>query len=109
MAEDARQDLSRARQTVGQRSQRSACSLPCGIGFRVARLLAGLQVSCIFWDWVVSQCPFLAPPELTIHKAAAPEITLRITLWTLAGGALVLAPSLLYLFRVFKSGESHPL
>ena len=76
--------------------------------FRIARVLAGLQVSCIFWGWTASQYPYLVPPDLTVESSAAPEITLRITLWALAGGALVLAPSLIYLFRVFKSGpEAH--
>jgi cytochrome d ubiquinol oxidase subunit II len=71
--------------------------------FALARVLAGLQVSCIFWGWTASQYPYLVPPDLTIARSAAPPITLRITLWALAGGALLLAPSLLYLFRVFKS------
>ncbi|HEX2220330.1 MAG TPA: cytochrome d ubiquinol oxidase subunit II [Gemmatimonadales bacterium] len=76
--------------------------------FRIARVLAGLQVSCIFWGWTASQYPYLVPPDLTVESSAAPEITLRITLWALAGGTLVLAPSLIYLFRVFKSGpEAH--
>jgi hypothetical protein len=34
--------------------------------------------------------------------AAAPRITLLLTLWILGAGALVLFPSLIYLFRVFK-------
>ncbi len=71
--------------------------------FRLARVLVGLQVSLIFWGWTVSQYPYLVPPDLTIHGAAAPEITLRLTLWALGLGTLVLAPSLAYLFRVFKS------
>jgi cytochrome d ubiquinol oxidase subunit II len=72
--------------------------------YRAARVLGGLQVSCIFWGWVVSQYPYLVPPDLTIASAAAPEITLRLTLLVLGLGTLVLAPSLVYLFRVFKSG-----
>ena len=75
--------------------------------YRVARLAVGLQVSCIFWGWVVSQYPFLVPPDLTIDGTAAPAITLRLTLVTLGLGTLVLAPSLLYLYRVFKSGPAH--
>ena len=71
--------------------------------YRAARMLVVLQVSCIFWGWVVSQYPYLVPPDLTIASAAAPEITLRLTLWALGLGTLVLAPSLVYLFRVFKS------
>jgi cytochrome d ubiquinol oxidase subunit II len=70
--------------------------------YGAARVLAALQVSCIFWGWVVSQYPYLVPPDLTITSAAAPGITLRLTLWTLGLGTLVLAPSLIYLFRVFK-------
>jgi cytochrome d ubiquinol oxidase subunit II len=71
--------------------------------YRLARVLVGLQVSLIFWGWTVSQYPYLVPPDLTIDGAAAPEITLRLTLWALGLGTLVLAPSLVYLFRVFKS------
>ena len=72
--------------------------------FALARILAGLQVSCIFWGWTASQYPYLVPPDLTIEGSAAPPVTLKITLWALAGGTLVLAPSLIYLFRVFKTG-----
>ena len=72
--------------------------------FALARILAGLQVSCIFWGWTASQYPYLVPPDLTIEGSAAPPVTLKITLWAVAGGALVLAPSLIFLFRVFKSG-----
>jgi cytochrome bd ubiquinol oxidase subunit II len=71
--------------------------------FRLARVMVGLQVSLIFWGWTVSQYPYLVPPDLTIRGTAAPEITLRLTLWALGLGTLVLAPSLVYLFRVFKS------
>jgi cytochrome d ubiquinol oxidase subunit II len=74
--------------------------------YPAARVLVGLQVSFIFWGWVVSQYPYLVPPDLTIAAAAAPEITLRLTLWALGLGALVLAPSLIYLFRVFKRGPA---
>jgi cytochrome bd-type quinol oxidase subunit 2 len=34
--------------------------------------------------------------------AAAPGVTLTLLLWVLAGGVLVLFPSLIYLFRIFK-------
>ena len=74
--------------------------------FRLARIAAGAQVSLIVWGWGISQYPFLIPSTLTIDAAAAPPITLRLTLGTLAAGALVLIPSLVYLFRVFKSRPS---
>ena len=88
-----------------RRSRRSACFVALWHRrFALARILAGLQVSCIFWGWTASQYPYLVPPDLTIEGSAAPPVTLKITLWALAGGTLVLAPSLIYLFRVFKSG-----
>jgi cytochrome bd ubiquinol oxidase subunit II len=74
--------------------------------YRAARVLVGVQASCIFWGWAVSQYPYLVPPDLTVASAAAPEITLRLTLWALGLGTLVLAPSLVYLFRVFKRGPA---
>ncbi len=70
--------------------------------FRLARVAAAAQVSLILWGWALAQYPYLVPPDLTIRAAAAPRITLVLTLWTLGLGALVLFPSLVYLFRVFK-------
>lgn len=70
--------------------------------YRVARVAAAAQVSLILWGWALAQYPYLIPPDLTIRAAAAPRITLVLVLWALALGALVLFPSLIYLFRVFK-------
>ena len=70
--------------------------------FRLARVAAAAQVSLILWGWALAQYPYLIPPDLTIRAVAAPRITLVLSLWTLGLGALVLFPSLIYLFRVFK-------
>jgi cytochrome d ubiquinol oxidase subunit II len=70
--------------------------------FRLARVAAAAQVSLILWGWALAQYPYLIPPDLTIRAAAAPRITLILSLWVLGLGALVLFPSLIYLFRVFK-------
>jgi hypothetical protein len=43
-----------------------------------------------------------ARPQMLRGSAAAPRITLVLVLWALAAGAMVLFPSLVYLFRVFK-------
>src|SRR5919206_42675 len=61
----------------------------------------------ILWGWAVPQSPYLAPPDLTIARAAAPPATLRLTLIALGLGIVVLLPSLVYLFRVFKAAPSH--
>jgi cytochrome d ubiquinol oxidase subunit II len=74
--------------------------------YRAARVAAAAQVSLILWGWGLAQYPYVVPPTLTIADAAAPRITLTLVLWALAAGALVLFPSLAYLFRVFKrSGQ----
>ncbi len=71
--------------------------------WRLARAAAVVQVSCIVWGWGFAQYPYLLPRDLSYAEAAAPAITLKLVLAALALGALVLIPSLYYLFRVFKS------
>jgi cytochrome bd ubiquinol oxidase subunit II len=75
--------------------------------YHLARVAVGLQVSLILWGWGVSQYPYLVPPDLTIEGAAAPAATLRLVLIALGLGIVVLLPSLVYLFRVFKAAPSH--
>src|SRR6266508_5068134 len=70
--------------------------------WRVARVAAAAQVSLILWGWALGQYPYSLPPDLTIAAAAAPAVTLRLVLGALALGAVVLFPSLFYLFRIFK-------
>jgi cytochrome d ubiquinol oxidase subunit II len=81
--------------------------------YALARVAAMLQVSLVLWGWAWSQYPYVVPPDLTIASAAAPATTLQLVIVALVLGALVLVPSLFYLFRVFKSGDrpsavSHP-
>ena len=61
------------------------------------------QVIGILWGWALAQFPYIVPPELTIAEAAAPAITLKLAAAALALGAVVLLPSLAYLFKVFKN------
>ncbi|HET9299390.1 MAG TPA: cytochrome d ubiquinol oxidase subunit II [Candidatus Polarisedimenticolaceae bacterium] len=75
-----------------------------GRRFHLARLCAGTQVGLIVLGWGAAQYPRLIEPDLTLRGAAAPEATLRLVAWALLAGALVLIPSLLYLFKVFKGG-----
>ena len=74
--------------------------------FLAARIGAAAQATAILWGWPLAQFPYLLPPDLTIEAAAAPATTLRLVLITLAIGALLLFPSLFYLFRVFKSSST---
>jgi cytochrome bd ubiquinol oxidase subunit II len=71
-----------------------------------ARFLAVVQATLLVAGWAVAQYPHLIRPDVTIENAAAPEATLRLLLWALALGALLLIPSLGYLFRVFKRARA---
>ncbi|HYG21861.1 MAG TPA: cytochrome d ubiquinol oxidase subunit II [Verrucomicrobiae bacterium] len=73
--------------------------------FHAARVLAISQVALIIWGWGFSQFPFLVAPNLTFTNSAAPDNILRSLLIALAAGAVLLLPSLWYLFRVFKRRE----
>ncbi|MEO8201553.1 MAG: cytochrome d ubiquinol oxidase subunit II [Gemmatimonadota bacterium] len=77
--------------------------------YYLARVAAAAQVSLILWGWAVAQFPYLVPPDLTVTSAAAPAVTLRLTLIILAIGAVFFLPSLFYLFRVFKTGRPGPV
>jgi cytochrome d ubiquinol oxidase subunit II len=71
--------------------------------YRAARMAAIVEVSLIVWGWVLGQFPLLVPPDMTIENAAAPTATLRLLATALLAGLALLAPSLRYLFKVFKS------
>jgi len=92
----------------------SASALAAGVAivalvrrrYRLARLASGAQVTLILWGWALAQFPLIVPPGLTIDDSAAPRRVLAQTLAVLAGGAVVLIPSLWYLIKVFKTGRS---
>jgi len=69
--------------------------------YRLARIGAAAQVSCILWGWALAQYPFIVPMALSIRDAAAPRITLELLVVGLTAGALILIPSLRYLFHTF--------
>jgi len=70
--------------------------------FALARIAAIGQVTTILLGWCFAQYPHLIYPDLTIRNTSAPELTLRLLAIALAFGAIVLLPSLYYLFHVFK-------
>jgi cytochrome d ubiquinol oxidase subunit II len=76
--------------------------------YPLARVAVGVQVSLIVWGWAVAQYPYLVPPDLSVAAAAAPAATLRLVLQAMGLGAVVLLPSLVYLFRVFKTAPADP-
>lgn len=70
--------------------------------YRVARLAAGAVVVLVISGWGLAQYPYLVAPQVTIEGARAPDLTLKLVLYALAGGSVILLPSLYSLFRIFK-------
>jgi cytochrome bd ubiquinol oxidase subunit II len=73
--------------------------------FYLARIAAVAEVTFILVGWGLAQFPHLVTPDVTIQNAAAPESTLKLLLLALGAGAVVLLPSLFYLFQIFKRQE----
>ncbi|WP_211189459.1 cytochrome d ubiquinol oxidase subunit II [Actinomycetospora sp. TBRC 11914] len=72
-----------------------------------ARLTATLAVAAVVAGWGLAQRPVLLP-GLTVDQAAAPAPTLVGLLIAVAGGAVVLAPSLGLLFTLVLRGRFDP-
>jgi cytochrome d ubiquinol oxidase subunit II len=70
--------------------------------YRLARAGAVVAVSSVLFGWGVSQWPYLIVPDVTVTDAAAPDATLRVVTIGFGIGAIVVAPSLYLLFRIFK-------
>ncbi len=74
--------------------------------FALARLAAIGEVALILAGWSVAQYPNLVTPDITVLNAAAPAATLRLLFLALGAGAIVLCPSLLFLFHLFGARQS---
>ncbi|MFY9586797.1 MAG: cytochrome d ubiquinol oxidase subunit II [Actinomycetota bacterium] len=74
--------------------------------YLIARAGAILAVGAVLAGWGASQWPYLVVPDLTVRDAAALEPALRAILVGLIAGGVLLLPSLLVLFRVFKSAKA---
>lgn len=77
--------------------------------YLVARTLAVAQVVLIMLGYGAALFPYLVVPQFTIMGAAAPTRTHGLVLGALAAGAILLLPSLYYLFRVFKGQRAFAL
>jgi cytochrome d ubiquinol oxidase subunit II len=74
--------------------------------FALARIAAVGQVTLILAGWSVAQYPNLVTPDVTVSNSAAPEVTLRLLILAVSTGAIVLFPSLAFLFYLFKGREA---
>jgi cytochrome d ubiquinol oxidase subunit II len=67
-----------------------------------ARAAAALAVTAVLWGWAAGQYPYLLPGVLTIEEGVGSRKTLEAMLWSLAVGAVLVVPSLIWLFALFQ-------
>ena len=72
--------------------------------FEAARYIASAAVAAIVVGWALAQRPELLP-GLTVEEAAAERSTLIATIVGVAGGAVILVPSLVLLFGLVLRGR----
>jgi cytochrome bd ubiquinol oxidase subunit II len=85
----------------------SAVALARG-AFRAERPLAAGAVALVTLGWGLAQRPVLVGPDLTIAASAAPPGVLWLLLGLSLAGALLVAPALYALLRVFKTISAEP-
>ncbi|MGG7380486.1 cytochrome d ubiquinol oxidase subunit II, partial [Escherichia coli] len=73
--------------------------------YEIARFSAAAAVACVTIGWAFAQSPYLLPEQLTLDQAAAPDATLIASLIGIAGGLLVLVPSLYLLYSLTLRGR----
>jgi len=76
-----------------------------GERYALARWTSAAAVAAITVGWVLAQSPYVLPPRLTLDQAAASDATLATLLVGMGIGALVLVPSLVYLYRLVLAGR----
>jgi cytochrome bd ubiquinol oxidase subunit II len=76
--------------------------------FEPARYSAAVAVAAIVAGWALAQSPIFLP-GLTVKQAAAPHDVLVTIVVAVLGGAIILFPSLVLLFRLTLGGQlGHP-
>lgn len=70
--------------------------------YDIARAGAAVAVAAVLAGWGAAQWPLLIVPDVSITEAAAPQGALGPIAFGLLIGGTLLAPSLWYLFKIFK-------
>jgi cytochrome bd ubiquinol oxidase subunit II len=66
----------------------------------LVRPTSGIAVVAAVWAWGAAQYPYLLPDTLTDTSAAAAPVTLRVVIIALSLGAVLVIPSLAYLYHL---------
>ncbi len=72
--------------------------------FLAVRLTAALAVAAMLWGWGAAQYPEMLP-GLSAAEAAAHDAVLTASLGALGVGALLLVPSMIWMFRIFQRSD----
>jgi len=75
--------------------------------FLAVRITAALAVTGLLWGWGLAQYPVLLP-GVPLEEAAATDTVLAASLGVLAIGALLLVPSLWFLYATFQRSAREP-
>ena len=73
--------------------------------YGAARFSAAVAVAALVVGWALAQNPYLLPGQLTLDQGAAADAVLGAVLISMGVGALILAPSLWWLYRLTLSGR----
>jgi cytochrome bd ubiquinol oxidase subunit II len=74
----------------------------------LARIAVGAEAVAVLGGWFGAQAPQLVPGRYTLESAAAAPAMMQAFVIAAACGAVVLIPSLVWLFAVFKGPERAP-
>ncbi len=66
------------------------------------RITAATAVAALLWSWGVAQYPAMLPPSVTVAGSASQSSVLTASLAALAVGAVLLVPSLFWLYALFQ-------
>ncbi|MGC9665300.1 cytochrome d ubiquinol oxidase subunit II [Planosporangium sp. 12N6] len=66
---------------------------------------AALAVTAVLWGWAVAQYPSMLPPDADYRQVSAYRAVLDSTLVVVVIGALILVPSLIWMFVLFQRRE----
>jgi cytochrome d ubiquinol oxidase subunit II len=73
--------------------------------FGLARVTAAIAVAAIVVGWALAQDPYVLPGQLTLDQAAAGNAVLSAVVIGIGLGALILGPSLWFLYRLVLQGR----
>jgi cytochrome d ubiquinol oxidase subunit II len=75
-----------------------------GRRYALARVCAAAEIVLLLCGWALAHQPYLLYPDLTLRDSVGPLATVEFMVVSVPLGLLVILPSLVFLFRVFKTG-----